>query len=275
MPRLTTDLRPQNVRDVHPPAYYRKYHEYARTHLPNWWIYDVIRYWLIPIIRVLYRLEARGTENIPASGPAIIAPNHASNTDHFFVAASMERPVRFMGKSQLFVWPIDWIISRGGVFPVCRGQSDQDALDTAIHVFKTNQVLLMYLGGGRARSGKIGDKVHRGIGHIALRTEQVIIPTAVHDSYRVREWKRGFFPKITVAFGEPMCFPINPDSTRDEEMVVAREVLKRQKELYERIEESRSGTEPPVTVVQRRIRWTVRLLIAVWLIRRKLRQPSS
>ena len=81
---------------------------------------------------------------------------------------------------------------------------------------------------------------------------------------------------VLAALASPDLGQAQADAARARvDVQLASKTLKRQKELYERIEESRSGTEPPVTVVQRRIRWTVRLLIAVWLIRRKLRQPSS
>ena len=56
----------------------------------------------IPYMKLLYALKIEGAENIPAEGPVIVAPNHKSFWDAFFVAAATKRPIRFMGKNELF-----------------------------------------------------------------------------------------------------------------------------------------------------------------------------
>ena len=58
----------------------------------------------------------------------IIAPNHFSFLDHFFVAVYLRRKVHFMAKSQLFQPPMQFIYTHGGVFPVRRGHARRGGL---------------------------------------------------------------------------------------------------------------------------------------------------
>ncbi|HLB21535.1 MAG TPA: lysophospholipid acyltransferase family protein, partial [Solirubrobacteraceae bacterium] len=124
-----TDLAPmreQVYSDPRPKEHFDRFHERARTREPDW-VYDVVR-----VITSLYaytflRARAISSENAPGSGAVILAPNHFSFMDHFFLGASLRRKVRFMAKSQLFKPPMQWIYSHGGVFPVRRGARDEDA----------------------------------------------------------------------------------------------------------------------------------------------------
>ena len=73
---------------------------------------------------------------MPSEGPVLLAPNHFSFLDHFFVAAYLRRKVQFMAKSQLFKPPMQWIYTHGGVFPVRRGYQDEDAFTTALGILE-------------------------------------------------------------------------------------------------------------------------------------------
>src|SRR5882762_9738671 len=90
-----------------------------------------MRWILIPLLRLYFRVHISGAENIPASGAAVIVPNHKSFLDSFFLALATKRHLRFMGKSELFegIWGRPFVAL--GAFPVRRGESDQDALETA------------------------------------------------------------------------------------------------------------------------------------------------
>ena len=101
----------------------------------------------------------------------LLAPNHFSFWDHFFVAVLMRREVHFMAKSQLFKPPvIDFIINHGGVFPVRRGRGDQEAFITAHTIFDRGGMVLMYAEGGRSRSKELGSP---SLGWGGLRSRRV------------------------------------------------------------------------------------------------------
>ena len=73
-----------------------------------------------------------GSKNVPKDGPLVLAPNHFSQMDHFFVGVYLRRKIRFMAKSQLFGPPVlTYIYKHGGVFPVRRGHHDEEAFETA------------------------------------------------------------------------------------------------------------------------------------------------
>ena len=141
---------------------------------------------------------------MPREGPLVLAPNHFSQMDHFFVGVYLRRKIRFMAKSQLFGPPVlTYIYKHGGVFPVRRGHHDEEAFETAYELLDQGEMLLVYAEGGRSRSGELGEP-KPGIGRIALESGVPIVPVAIHGSAGVRGWKRLRFPKVTVQFGEPI-----------------------------------------------------------------------
>ena len=218
------DIKPQVYKDPRPAEYFTGFHERSRTHEPDW-VYDLARVILTPPTLVLYRARAIGAENVPRSGPVILAPNHFSQWDHFFAAVYLHRKVRFMAKSQLFTNPvIKYIFWHGGAFPVRRGYHDEEAFKTAFTILDQGGMVLVYAEGGRSRSRNLGDP-KPGIGRIALEAGVPVVPVAIHGSAGVRSWKRLRFPKVTVQFGEPLNFPAEQESSRERQMEVSTEVF--------------------------------------------------
>jgi 1-acyl-sn-glycerol-3-phosphate acyltransferase len=165
-------------------------------------------------------------------GPVIIAPNHFSFMDHFFVGAFTRRRVRFLAKSQLFAPPMQWIYTHGGVFPVRRGYHDEDAFITANTILDRGGLIVMYCEGGRSRSGKLSEEPKRGIGRLALESGATVIPAAIHGSSKVRNWKRLQFPKVTVQYGEPLRWEPVAEPTKDQQQQVANDIFAQIRGLY-------------------------------------------
>ena len=65
-------------------------------------LYKMIHTVLPPILTAIYRPWIEGAEHIPTEGPAILASNHLSFLDHFFLPAYVDRPIFFLGKSDYF-----------------------------------------------------------------------------------------------------------------------------------------------------------------------------
>jgi 1-acyl-sn-glycerol-3-phosphate acyltransferase len=228
-------MKEQVYRDPRPAEHFDKFHERARTKEPSW-VYELVRVVTVIYGLICFRMRCIASDNVPAQGQAILAPNHFSFMDHFFVGAFIRRRVRFMAKSQLFKKPGEWIFSPGGVFPVRRGAYDEEAFVTAHTILKKGGTVVMYCEGGRSRTGKVGDKARAGIGRLALQSGAPVVPIAIYGSQRVRNWKRLQFPKVVVAYGEPIAFPVVEDPTREQQQAVAEEILAAIKALYAELE---------------------------------------
>lgn len=227
------EMKPQVYKDPRPAEYFAQFHEAARRGVG--WTYPLARAILTLPTILIYRLRVSGLENVPRSGALVLAPNHFSQMDHFFVGARLRRQVRFMAKSQMFGPPVlTYIYKHGGVFPVRRGHHDEEAIKTAREILDQGEMLLIYAEGGRSRSTELG-KPKPGIGRIALESGAPIVPVAIHGSARVRGWKRFHFPKVTVQFGKPMTFPVEAEPSRERQLEVAGEVFGEVREMYETI----------------------------------------
>jgi 1-acyl-sn-glycerol-3-phosphate acyltransferase len=226
-----TPIRAQVYKDPRPEAYFERFHLRARTREPDA-VYEVVRTITSLLAWTVFRTRSRGAEKVPAEGPVILAPNHFSFMDHFFVGAFIRRRVRFMAKSQLFVPPMQWIYSHGGVFPVRRGYQDEEAFITAGGILDRGGAIVMYSEGGRSRTGELSALPRRGIGRLALESGAPVVPVAVYGASHVRNWRRGHFPRVRVLFGDAVRWERTTDPTRDQQQAAANEIFARIRTLY-------------------------------------------
>ncbi|HYP54709.1 MAG TPA: lysophospholipid acyltransferase family protein [Solirubrobacterales bacterium] len=224
------ELKPQVYKDERPAEYFDRFHARARRGVG--WTYPLVRAIVTPICLLLYRTRAIGVKNVPKDGPVLLAPNHFSQMDHFFIGLYLRRQVRFMAKSQLFGPPVlTYVYSHGGVFPVRRGHKDEEAFKTVFTLLDQGEMVLIYAEGGRSRTGELGD-VKPGIGRIALESGVPVVPVAIHGSESVRRWKRFRFPRVTVQFGEPVSFPVEEVPSRERQLEAAAELFEPVREMY-------------------------------------------
>lgn len=234
------ELKPQVYRDPRPAEYFAPFHQRVRSREPEPKVYEVTRVLTVLHALITYRARAVGSENVPA-GPVILAPNHASFMDHFFVGAFIRRRVQFMAKSQLFTGVGEWIFSHGGVFPVRRGHHDEEAFITAFAILARGGALVMYCEGGRSRTGAVGERARPGIGRLALESGAPVVPVAVVGSHQVRNWRRLQFPRIRIQYGIPFRLARIEVPTREQQQRAADLILERIRSLHAELE---SGAEP-------------------------------
>jgi 1-acyl-sn-glycerol-3-phosphate acyltransferase len=225
------ELRPQVYRDPRPAEHFAPFHERVRNHQPEWKVYEVTRVLTVLNALFTYRARAFGSENVP-TGPVILAPNHASFMDHFFVAGFIRRRVHFMAKSQLFKGVGEWIFTHGGAFPVRRGHHDEEAFTTAFTILGRGGALVMYCEGGRSRTGAVGLEARPGIGRLALESGAPVVPIAIVGSHQVRNWRRLEFPRIRIQYGIPFRFTRVESATREQQQRAAELILERIRALH-------------------------------------------
>jgi len=225
------EMKPQIYKDDRPAEYFEQFHAAARKGVG--WTYTFVRILLSLPTLLIYRVRVIGTENVPREGALILAPNHFSQMDHFFIGLYLRRKVRFMAKSQMFGPPVlTYVYKHGGVFPVRRGHHDEEAMKTAFTILGQGEMLLVYAEGGRSRSGRLKE-VKPGIGRIALESGAPVVPVAIQGSEKVRRWKRLTFPKVTVKFGEPLRFPTEEAPSRERQLEVAEQIFAPVRGMYE------------------------------------------
>lgn len=179
-------------------------HRRARERGPSRLLYAFVRATLVAFFRVWFRLRITGAEHLPESGPAVITPNHKSFWDSFFIGAATRRHLRFMGKSELFEGWKGPLLVRLGAFPVRRGESDEDALDTARAVLDQGGLLSLFPEGTRVREPDSLGLPRRGAARLAIEAGAPMVPAAITGTDRL--WL-GPVPRprrVQVAFGAPI-----------------------------------------------------------------------
>jgi 1-acyl-sn-glycerol-3-phosphate acyltransferase len=244
-------MREQVYGDPRPKEHFDRFHERARTREPDW-CYEATRLLTSLYAYSLLRTRSISTDKVPGSGPVILAPNHFSFMDHFLMGCYIRRKVRFMAKSQLFKGPMQFVYTHGGVFPVRRGARDEEVFTTAKAILARGGAITMYCEGGRSRTGDMATEAKRGIGRLALETGAPVVPIAIHGSSKIRNWKRLRFPQVTVQYGDAMRWQQVAEPTRNQQQVVADDILAEIRGLYQGLQEhGRKGVLQRVRAAER------------------------
>ncbi len=96
--------------------------------------YWVLKAILTPIFFVLFRVKVEGRDNIPTRGPVVLAANHQSFCDSFFIPLVVRRKVTFLAKAEYFdSWKTAWFFRAAGQIPIRRGGGSvsERALETS------------------------------------------------------------------------------------------------------------------------------------------------
>jgi 1-acyl-sn-glycerol-3-phosphate acyltransferase len=152
---------------------------------------------------VFCRLKILGAENVPRVGGMILASNHVSAVDPPFLGSSLNRPLYYMAKKELFsVFLLGPLIRKVNAFPVDRAIFDKSALQRSLEILKNGGGLIMFPEGTRSKNGELG-KAKPGIGMLARSALAPIIPAHIHNS------RRSYLAFLTgrrliISFGEPI-----------------------------------------------------------------------
>jgi len=179
-------------------------HRLAREKGVSGWLYALVRGIVSPLFRLYFRMHISGAEHIPAEGPAIVAPNHKSFWDSFFIGVCTRRHLRFMAKTELIEARYGKLLVRLGAFPVRRGQADEDALETARVILGQGGLLALFPEGTRVRDPDNLGHPRRGAGRLALETGAPLVPCAITGTEKIF---RGGLPvprRVQVAFSPPI-----------------------------------------------------------------------
>jgi len=179
---------------------------------------------LLSILLKIKGYRIKGLENLPSEGPVIVACNHLSLWDPIIVGCTMNRPVYFMAKEELFELPVlGKLLPELGAFPVKRGQGDIGAIRKSIAVLKEGKVLGIFPEGTRSKSGELQEALS-GIALIMEKSKAPVLPVKVIGSRGLLTQKRG---KIGIIIGKPLYaekIPVPQDIT-DRRSWLANEIM--------------------------------------------------
>jgi len=178
-------------------------------------------YWLLklfgigPLLRLFYSPWAQGIENVPLTGPAIMASNHVSFSDSFFLGVVLKRRITYLAKSDYFTGRgFKGALSRAffsgvGQVPIDRtgGSASQTALKAGLSVLDKGQLLGIYPEGTRSPDGKLY-RGKTGVARLALISKAPVIPVAMVGTFDVQPEGR-VIPKIGDVgsiIGKPLDF---------------------------------------------------------------------
>jgi 1-acyl-sn-glycerol-3-phosphate acyltransferase len=171
--------------------------------------YWVLKGLLSPVFFLGWRVQVTGRSNVPRRGPVILAPNHTSFCDSFFLPFVMRRRVTFVAKAEYFdSWKTSWFFRAAGQIPMRRegGSASERALAAARDVLKGGGVLGIYPEGTRSPDGRLY-KGHTGVARLALQCGVPVIPVGITGTTDVQPVGSNMmrpFKKVKIHFGPPL-----------------------------------------------------------------------
>ncbi|MFR9797832.1 lysophospholipid acyltransferase family protein [Streptomyces sp. MS06] len=178
--------------------------------------YYLLKYVLLgPLLRLLFRPRIEGLDHVPASGPAIIAGNHLSFSDHFLMPAVLKRRITFLAKAEYFTGSglrgrlVAAFFRSAGQIPVDRSgkEAGRAAIREGLGVLRRRELLGVYPEGTRSHDGRLY-KGKVGVAVMALKAQVPVIPCAMIGTFEAQppgQLVPSLRP-VVIRFGRPLDF---------------------------------------------------------------------
>lgn len=173
-------------------------------------LYNAAKYAIAVVSSVAWRVRATGRENVPMTGPLIVACNHRSYLDPPILGTYCRRPLAYMAKAELFRIPLlGPAIAAVGAYPVSRDGSATAAVKRSLEVLKRGGAVGIFPEGTRNLDGTV--EAREGVALLAALGKAPVVPAALSGTAQA-----GKFHQIKVAFGAPLRLPADRKATREE-----------------------------------------------------------
>jgi 1-acyl-sn-glycerol-3-phosphate acyltransferase len=156
------------------------------------------------ISRLLWQVRWTGTQNIPREGGVIIAANHQTYVDPFWVGCVVKRPTRFLAWDAAFNWPLVGPLMRlFGAWPLQLEGSDPGPIRLSLQWIREGGAVVIFPEGGRGNSDGSTKKFKAGAVRMALETGVPILPVTIRGGHQV--WPNNFrvprlFQKVEIIY---------------------------------------------------------------------------
>lgn len=175
--------------------------EFDYSQVKHYKLYNFIKALFRPIVKIVYKMEFKGLENVPDENSRyIVAINHTCALDPVFVACpGIVPPLHFMAKVELFKNPIvAWFITHMYGFPVKRGKGDTSAIDYGIKILEEGHVMAICPEGKRIKDKDgVPQRAKAGVAVIAKATGADVLPVAICCDGKIKAGK-----KVVVSYGK-------------------------------------------------------------------------
>jgi 1-acyl-sn-glycerol-3-phosphate acyltransferase len=178
-------------------------------------LYEVVHAVVPPVAKLYWRPRIEGLENIPGSGPVIVASNHRSFADSMVIPFFVPRKVVFLAKEDYFTGTgLKGALVRGwfegiGMVPVDRDDTKAAlaSLDIALDVLGRGEAFGIYPEGTRSRDGRLY-RGRTGVAHLALTSGAPVVPVGLTGTEDIQPVGTTFPRRaaVTVRFGKPLQF---------------------------------------------------------------------
>jgi len=158
--------------------------------LPQW-VLEIVRSWIAFGSRVLWKIEFEGLENVPLTGGVVIAANHQTYIDPFWLSLPIKRPTRYLAWSAAFSWPVvGKCISLFGAWPLALEGSDPAAIRRSLQWLRDGGAVVIFPEGARSTSTGELDRFKAGAVRLALEANVPILPVTIRGGNQV--WPKGW-----------------------------------------------------------------------------------
>lgn len=155
-------------------------------------------------------MRVSGRENVPMTGPLILACNHVSYMDPLALGTACPRVVHYMAKKELFSIPVLGPLIRSfGAYPVDRNVGAAAAIKRSVEVLRSGGCIGIFPEGTRNVRGDA--RVHTGVALLASLAGAPVVPAAIVGSGRAAR-----LGAIKVTFGVPMQLPAGRKASRED-----------------------------------------------------------
>ena len=162
--------------------------------LPQWAL-DIVRPVVGVVSRVVWKIEFYGLENVPANGGLIIAANHQTYIDPFWLSLPIKRPIRYLAWSAAFRWPvIGTCLTLLGAWPLALDGSDPAAIRSSFQWLRNGGAIVIFPEGARGEATGSLERFKAGAVRLALEAQVPILPVTIKGGNRI--WPKGWrFPR--------------------------------------------------------------------------------
>ena len=154
------------------------------------WLIDALRPVVRGLSRALWRISFRGVEHIPAEGGLVIAANHQTYVDPFWVSIPVKRPIRYLAWNEAFKWPLmGKAMELFGAWPLVIERGNPTAYRRSLQWLRAGRAVMIFPEGERAFADARGARFKAGAARLALEADVPILPVTIREGEHV--WPRG------------------------------------------------------------------------------------